>query len=124
MSQKDEILREIAELDLAPVECDGFASLVVTLLDRYGEDYTPYCGSVSNEKGEVFSPHLWVQWNGCIIDYRAKMWLNDTAPHGVNPLSEVESLYDGEPIQIEPLAPFMEQILKMPFDMSQLKEKT
>ncbi|MDS1821550.1 hypothetical protein QX249_12830 [Vibrio parahaemolyticus] len=126
MMIKEALIEEITCLDSAPVECDGFSQLVVSALSRQNQEYKVFSGCVSTANGEKFSPHLWVEWEGYIIDFRVRMWLGQDAQHGFLPKSDFEKLYDGEEIYMEPLEPFMEEILKTPFPkeiMDQLQKQ-
>lgn len=123
MMIKESLIEEITCLDSSPVECDGFTRLVVTALSRKNQDYKVFFGSVSAVNGETFSPHLWVEWEGLIIDFRARMWLGQDAQHGFLPKSKFGELYNGAEISMTPLDPFMEEILKTPFP-KELMEQT
>ncbi|MGD1524016.1 hypothetical protein [Vibrio owensii] len=117
MTKIEALVDEIHELSKAPVECDGFASLVATLLNRKGQDFKAFSGVVRSRSGKSFSPHIWIEWNGKIIDFKAKMWLDELAPHGIMDKDLVQDLYDGSQFTIRTLSPTMEAILKLPFDI-------
>ena len=107
------IKEELNRLDGLPVECDGMTRLVVTLLERHQQPFQAFYGAVTVGESR-FEHHFWVVTEGCIIDYRARMWLGDDAPHGVFSLKEFGHCYSGEPVVVSPLSPALEAILKLP----------
>ena len=109
------IIDKIKKLDSAPVECDGFVRLVSRELDRWDQDYIIKCGVAKSEGGGVIGHHYWVEWGELLIDFRARMWLGDCAQHGVLKKSDVEHLYEGKTIQMQPVTDFLEQLLLTPF---------
>lgn len=112
---QQQIVEEIEALNSLPIECDGFTRLAATVLHRNQQEFQVFTGKVMSESGAMYPVHFWIEWNDRIIDFRAKMWLGSDAQHGFLHQSEVAHLYSGEEIDIPPLSPVMESILKTPF---------
>lgn len=72
------------ELDRCDLECDGLSTVISSLLTAAGFKHELYIGRVSSNVGRI-SPHLWIEIDGFVIDYRLRMWLGDdpSIPHGV-----------------------------------------
>ena len=72
--------------ELKDLECDGFTRVASYLLRKMGIEHVVMLGSLEMLGHEV-EPHFWIilEESGLIIDYRARMWLDDKpeAPHGV-----------------------------------------
>jgi len=83
----------LMEIEYAPVECDGHSRMVAYVLNRHGIRYQIYCGKVRTPAG-IIPLHFWVEVQGLVIDYRARMWLGQDAPHGVF-LPSLGMHYDG-----------------------------
>ncbi|MDT8924829.1 hypothetical protein RBE51_18725 [Pseudomonas taiwanensis] len=107
----------VKHLEYAPVECDGMARLVATVLTHHNVAYQGMAGSITPRGCDYTIPHFWVQVGDLVIDYRAQMWLGDgkDIPHGVVKLSDYAALYQGEPFQLDPLSATLYEIMKMPF---------
>ncbi|MFS1429216.1 hypothetical protein LMH73_019220, partial [Vibrio splendidus] len=73
----------LSEIENAPVECDGFTRLAVTILTKNNIAHTPFTGRVMHHGEQVIPYHFWIAVDDHIIDYRARMWLGDKAPHGI-----------------------------------------
>lgn len=76
----------LSQLDSAPVECDGFVRLASALLHRNQIQHQCFLGSVREEdsNGVTLIPvHLWIEVGTLMVDYRARMWVGASAPHGV-----------------------------------------
>ncbi len=81
-------------LNDAPLECDGMSRVISALLSINGIEHQAWQGllldcklledhSVGPEV-EIAVTHWWIKLaDGSTIDYRARMWLGDDAPHGV-----------------------------------------
>jgi hypothetical protein len=107
----------LADLDKAPVECDGMCRLITTRLQKQGIPHQVMQGSIS--LGEESMPlHFWVVVDGLTIDYRARMWLGDKpeVPHGVFRSEDCPICYMGTPVDLPALDDFMFEILMQPFD--------
>lgn len=76
-----------AQADEAALECDGCSRLVALYLDRAGVPFEIVAGSVIwvDDSGlpNLLPVHYWVDAGGFTIDYRLRMWTNQSAPHGV-----------------------------------------
>lgn len=118
-------MSELADLENAPVECDGSARLIIAVLARFEQSYYVYMGSVTNQDGKEFPKHLWVVWNDKIIDFTARLWLGDSAPHGIMDFDQVNHLYNGSEIHLPVPSTVLEAILKISVkdEMAQLKAK-
>lgn len=112
-----ELERLVGHLANAPVECDGMARLVVTVLEKHNIPYQAMLGEIVPTGLTCSIPHFWVQVGDLIIDYRARMWLgeSDQVPDGVVNLADFEHLYQGRPIHLEPLPAVMFEIMRAPF---------
>lgn len=110
----------VRHLENAPVECDGMARLVATVLSQHKIPYTGMVGRITPKGCDYSIPHFWVQVEDLVIDYRAQMWLGmaDGIPHGVVKASDYPDLYKGEPFQLNPLPKVLFDIMKMPFPAS------
>lgn len=102
-------------LDAAGVECDGMTRLVCTVLANAGIEHQAYVGSLQLDSGATI-PHLWVEVGDVLIDYRARMWLGNTAdvPHGVVLKGDLCISYSGQPIDVPPLSAALFTILALP----------
>lgn len=99
------------QIDYTHTECDGFVRLAKAILDKYQVPHQIMMGSVSSPKDNI-SLHFWVEIEGYIADYRAKMWLrNDVdVPHGVFHQPE-GYIYNGESVDIGITTPLLFFIL-------------
>ncbi|HGN8926385.1 TPA: hypothetical protein ACK1K0_004446 [Klebsiella pneumoniae] len=86
----------LISVDAAPVECDGHTLMVSNALCKAGIPHERVIGSVSGQAGRfTLMPHLWINIDGFILDYRLRMWvcilsgpdLAADAPHGIFPVS-------------------------------------
>lgn len=67
----------VKHLEYAPVECDGMARLVATVLTQHKVAYQGMAGTITPKGCDYTIPHFWVQVGELVIDYRAQMWLGD-----------------------------------------------
>jgi hypothetical protein len=81
-------------LDSLPVECDGMTRVITALLTSNGIEHKVMGGHLTDvsslrDKEAGLGPlkayvHWWVELpSGHMIDYRARMWMGDSAQHGV-----------------------------------------
>ncbi|WP_137887683.1 hypothetical protein [Pseudomonas sp. 2FE] len=113
---QEELAALLEPLDAAPVECDGMARLIATVLRHERIPFRVMVGSLAAD-GQGIAPHVWIEVGQWRIDYRARMWLRGLSdvPHGVFPLESGESTrYNGMEAEIEPLEPWMFKVLTMP----------
>lgn len=105
----ESILQEIED---APVECDGFCLIASKRLLESGIKTRKFCGKI-NVRGRAIQ-HIWLQHEELIIDYRARMWLGSSAPHGV--FKEAQGYdYTGEELDNPTISDFLEVALLTPF---------
>jgi hypothetical protein len=97
-----DLSRILGQLDGAAVECDGFVRLATTVLQHLGIPHRVFRGSVTSPNGRI-PYHYWIEVDGLICDYRARMWLGPDAPHGVFAPS-LSWKYIGVEAQIPPLS--------------------
>ena len=80
------------QYDDLPLECDGLTRVLHTVLARHGVRHDVMTGYVKvlgtedpkTGKSTGIPLHYWIQLaDGRLMDYRARMWLDDSAPHGV-----------------------------------------
>lgn len=76
------IAQWLAQLDHLPLECDGMTNIISTLLHREGIKHQVCIGSLTIPAGTI-PLHYWITLDKEIIDFRARMWLGPTAPHGI-----------------------------------------
>ena len=76
--------------DVLPLECDGHTMVVSCLLDRFCIPHQRIVGEVTLAgTGQIIRPHLWIEYDEYIIDYRLRMWARKTednvslVPHGI-----------------------------------------
>jgi hypothetical protein len=87
------------DIELAPIECDGFTRIAFSRLCRLGVPCQAFIGSLVVGDSYI-APHLWLLVHGkLIVDYRARMWLGDVAD------------YAGEEMKVEVLSEGIEQLL-------------
>jgi hypothetical protein len=113
---RDRLESLVKHLEFAPVECDGMARLVATVLVQHNIQYQGMVGSIVPKGFDFSIPHFWVQVGDLIIDYRAQIWLgnNDDVPHGVVFADKFEDIYSGKPCLIEPLPAALFRIMTIP----------
>jgi hypothetical protein len=80
------------------LECDGFMQCLSFLLDYCDIPYTVSAGGVSYE-GQSLPLHFWVEVEGYVLEYRARMWFGASAPHGPLLPREVGLVYHPEKVQ-------------------------
>lgn len=83
-------LQVLDELDPCYLECDGLSSVISSLLSAVGISHNLFVGSAKKSGNIGISPHLWIEVDDYIIDYRLRMWLGDdpSIPHGIFKRSE------------------------------------
>lgn len=79
-------------LNTAHVECDGMSRVISALLARNQVEHTIMAGRLVDLGPNHCRPelptrsiqHFWIELpSGHLIDYRARMWMGTSAPHGV-----------------------------------------
>lgn len=83
------------------VECDGFAQIAHRVLIDNQIDHTAYAGQLRDPAtGRSTTPHIWIEVpdpdahdGGWRVDYRARLWLGEVAPHGIASVSETAAWY-------------------------------
>jgi hypothetical protein len=95
------------QVNLAPLECDGFTLLICSALHKQNIPFTRMLGYVESPlTGHVVEPHMWVEIDGWIIDYRLQMWVpkyvaeQEIIPHGIFSYNVAEDMgfnYHGDP---------------------------
>lgn len=108
--------------DALPLECDGHIRVVDYVLHQHGiVSHVVKSGLILNPHTEIsFWPHFWIEVDlgavVTIIDYRAKMWLGNSVPHGVFPANPNAIIYEGEPApNWRVIEPFLYDVLITPF---------
>lgn len=102
------------EIEQSPTECDGFVRLASFIFNQNNIPHTTYMGQLRLSSGKCIPMHFWIKVDQWTIDYRARMWLGDEAMHGVFCPPE-SHLYQGEPVELNPLDQVMFDILKQKF---------
>lgn len=70
------------EFDKLPLECDGLTKVISYYLTSENIKHWVHTGELSGVNGTLY--HQWIELsNGRYIDYRARMWQGETAPHGI-----------------------------------------
>lgn len=103
----------LALYDVCALECDGLTRVLHTVLARRREPHVVKVGAITNSlTGCGFAPHWWIELpDGQVVDYRARMWLGPTAPHGIFEPATTRVIYEGEPVEVDVLPDFLFQIL-------------
>lgn len=106
----------LSQYDACALECDGLTRVLHTVLVRHTVAHTVKTGRIVNTRtGNSFEPHFWIELStGQIVDYRAKMWLGHDAPHGIFDPTRTPVVYEGEPIELDPLPDWLFKILTEP----------
>lgn len=123
---RNRLLAIMQEIKDAPVECDGFVNLAGYLLYQNEIEYDVYQGKLFEVKpaevvGSGKQPvksnsigwHTWIVVGDYTIDYRAKMWLGEGAPHGVFKQEDVDYCYQGSIVNKPVISKVLFDILKM-----------
>jgi hypothetical protein len=95
---------EIVRMDSQPLECDGLTRVLVYLLSKEGVEHRAMQGTVwHNEKQEGIPMHYWIELDGGILDFRARMWLGNTpdVPHGFFNPADTPCEYDGDSVDLQ-----------------------
>lgn len=64
------------------LECDGTTNLLAYYLSEIGLEYKCFIGSVYFKESK-FEPHVWLESEDYIIDFKTKMWLGHEALEGI-----------------------------------------
>jgi hypothetical protein len=84
MSLQSKISQLLKEIENSRTECDGFVRLASYILTKNDITHQIKVGSLQLSENKASIPlHLWIELEDYIIDYRARMWLGNQAPHGV-----------------------------------------
>lgn len=79
-----------------------------TILEKQEIPHAVWIGTIKHLPTDTtFTPHFWITVGDVFVDYRAKMWLGDTAdiPHGIFTLNEFPAVaYEGDEIKLLPLS--------------------
>ena len=119
MNLKLKIKNLLDPYDSSQTECDGMTRICHTILSQHHIEHQPMIGTLQFDEQRI-EPHLWIDLpSGNRIDYRARMWLNNSAkvPHGVfHPFDFPNVIYKGEPVELELLPPALLTIMTLQFD--------
>ena len=99
-----ELTKILKTIELAPVECDGFCRMASYLLSNAGIEHECFVGELNLEDGRNIPLHYWLVAQGKHIDYRARMWLGDDAPHGVFE-PDASAHYVGNKVELGKITP-------------------
>lgn len=100
MSVEDKIRSLLGRYEDAPLECDGFVRVASYLLTQAEIDHQIMGGCVFYGCYRV-RPHFWIEVGENIVDYRLRMWTDQTAPHGIFPKEECPANYSlGTPMAL------------------------
>lgn len=114
MTNKVKIENLLSKIEHSPTECDGFVRLANFLLDNEGIQHRIFYGHLTLNNGRSTPPHFWIETENYRIDYRARMWLGNDAPHGVFDKS-IAYGYEGKIIEIEKINQQLFDLLCLPF---------
>jgi len=113
------------EYDDLPLECDGLTRVLHTVLTRAHVPHKVMRGSVAVlGTGTGIPLHYWIELSDDkIVDYRARMWLGSSAPHGIFK-EKAKFLYLGKPVGMPILSDGMFSILtdRRVFKFAQVRE--
>ena len=91
--------------DVLPLECDGHTMVVSCLLDRFCIPHQRIVGEVTLAgTGQIIRPHLWIEYDEYIIDYRLRMWARKTednvslVPHCIFIEDKSQAIYTAQRI--------------------------
>ncbi len=90
-------------------ECDGTSRVIAYLLAQEQEEFRIVSGHV--ELGEERIPHMWIEWNGYIVDFKSKMWLGPEASEGF--FKESKQVYEEYTDDSERLAKAHEENIRV-----------
>lgn len=98
--EASELRTLLDQYDSCDLECDGMTRVIHTVLADNNIEHQVVFGRLSLGSG-VVNPHLWIECEGYLIDYRARMWLGANAPHGVFQASDhPEAIYQGRQVEM------------------------
>lgn len=89
--------------EMEHLECDGFTRVLTYALKKKGIPHRVMIGSMmdTEKEGSIIPLHFWIELgNGQIIDFRARMWLGNEAPHGIV-TDRKRFIYEGKPIELD-----------------------
>lgn len=97
--------------DPLSLECDGLIRVISATLTQHNIPHTVMRGTVMF--GDDAIPlHFWIDLSPTArVDYRARMWLGNSAPHGIFDPAQTEAVYDGNPHDFGFLPPMVLTIL-------------
>lgn len=99
----------LKDLSASTNASDEINRLVVTRLARERIPYRAMLGKIE-VNGKAITPHIWIEADGCIIDYTAGKAANDELPQGVIPLESAPA-YKGREIIIDPLPDYLYEVI-------------
>lgn len=104
-------------LDQSDSECDGLTRVIHYVLTECSISHRVMSGHVSAD-GRTQPIHFWIElteFPHVVVDYRLRMWLGASAPHGVFDLREhPKVVYVGEVTELRPLPRGIVQMLASP----------
>lgn len=103
----------LKSLDTAAVECDGFTRLASSVLSLNDIPHAVKIGAlISDEADKSIPVHFWIEIDDLVIDYRARMWVGETAPYGVVKKPDIKGWdYQGEEVVLKSISPALFCIL-------------
>lgn len=107
---KQKLTKLLNKLDSAHVECDGFTNLASAILRKNNINHIVMMGTIGTPEGRSL-PHLWIEVENLVVDYRARMWAGEKAPHGVFDKSDHMEHYLGKEVQPTALSDVIFSIL-------------
>lgn len=101
----------LSRYDHMLLECDGLTRVLHYVLDQKEIPHIVYYGLISSKAGSM--PHYWIKLkDNRIVDYRARMWFGDQAPHGIfNPDDQDFVTYEEKDIPKFKLNEFVLRVL-------------
>lgn len=88
------------QFDPLPLECDGLSRVISALLTKSGVDHKLVLGflhgaAIEGEATPRRILHWWIEIGEQVVDFRARMWMGDRAPHGLfHPTALTEFRYE------------------------------
>lgn len=95
-------------LDTSPTECDGFVRLAQAVLLKHRIPFVIKQGTFNAPFGKI-GLHFWIEIDGFIADYRARMWVGDQASHGL--FIDREGYYQGDEVDMGVTDPLLFTII-------------
>ena len=92
-------LDELVSDKCSGLECDGTSRIIDYVASLNGVETQPKMGAIIKKQGDDivdgFEPHFWnelyIDGDKYIIDYRAQIWLGESAPHGLFKEEEINN---------------------------------